>query len=262
MKIVSVLNAKGGVAKTTTAIALADYLSQKHKVLLLDIDPQANATMSLLAHGVGNKVKTPTMFHVMRDWADDEERTIKKAIVPSKKGNLDLVPAHLKMETYKHNFKLSIPVPSRFIKDVLKPVAKEYDFVIIDCPADVSVYVESAIKNADLCLVPSTYGLYGFKAIQIAMKFIHSIHKSYDKFRILYTRVESQATRIQDKMSEDIQVFEDSGAVLPFRIPKEQMVENCQAEHGSLMLDAKYKRSKARAAYAQLGKFVEEHFNV
>lgn len=245
MKIISVLNAKGGVAKTTTAIALADYLSQKHKVLFIDIDPQANGTMSLLSHDVGDKLKSPTMHTVMRDWAEDQERTIKDAIVRSELGNLDLVPAHLKMEAFKHTFKLSLPVPSRFMADILKPVKEDYEYVVIDCPADVSIYVESAIKNSDLCIVPSTYDLYGFKAIQIIMQFMFSIHNNkFDKFKILYTRVNSRATKIQEQMQKHIDIFEKFDAVLPFHVPAEQMVTNAQGEHKSLMLDGKYKNPR------------------
>lgn len=263
MYILSVLNAKGGVAKTTTAIALADYLSIKHKVLLIDIDPQANATMSLLSQDVGQKLKTPTMYNVMRSWADSQERTIKAAILPSGREGLDLVPADLKMETFKHSFKLALPVPSRFIADILKPVKKSYDYVVIDCPADVSIYVESAIKNSDLCIVPSTYDLYGFKAIQIIMQFIMSIRgKKHRGFKVLYTRVKSRATKIQSQMQKYIDVFEQYNAVLPFQVPEEQAVTNAQGEHKSLMLDPIYKRSKARAAYARLAEYVEGEAHV
>lgn len=264
MYIVSVLNAKGGVAKTTTALALADYLSKTHRVLFIDLDPQANATSTLLSLDIGQEPEDPTLFDVFNDFVMRSKKTIKSALRPSELKNLDLCPAHLDLEPYKEFFKLKMSRPVELLPDVLEPVQKDYDFCIVDCPADVSVYVESAIACADLNIVPTTFDLYGFQALQIVLKFMFSIHKSneYDKFRVLYTRVKSSATKIQQEMAHYMESFESRGFVLPFKVKEEQAVTNAQSKHDSLMLSPGYKNSSARMAYKKLGEFVKEQANV
>ena len=263
MKIISVLNAKGGVAKTTSSLALADYLSKSHKVLFLDLDPQANATSTLLNLDIGQEAEEPTLSDTIHDFVMRQKHSIKKSIRPADLGNLDMSPAHLDLEPYKDFFKQKLPRPDRLIAEILKPVKKDYDFVICDCPADISLYVESAISASDLCLVPTTYDLYGFKALQILLKVMFSIHDSdYDRFRVLYTRVKSSATKIQQEMSSYIEIFEKRGVVLPYRIPEEQSVTNAQARHHSLMLNSAYKNSTARKRYEDVGEFIKEYCHV
>lgn len=261
MKIISVLNAKGGVAKTTTALALADYLSKDHKVLFMDLDPQANATSTLLNLDVGKDAEDPTLYDVIDKWVRRDNRIIEKAIRSTSTKNLDICPAHLELEPSKDIFKQKLYRPLELISDILEPVKENYDFVVLDCPADISLYVESAIFTADLCLVPTTYDMYGFKAVQIVIRFMMSIHRNpdYRKFRILYTRVKSRATKVQEEMQRYIEVFEKRDVVLPFRIPEEQAVTNAQSKHDSLMLDKPYKNSTARSAYKKLGEFVKDY---
>jgi chromosome partitioning protein len=140
--IISVANQKGGCGKTTTAVNLGSVLARKHKVLLIDIDPQGNLTTSF---GVNKGELNRTMYDVMLDGG------IEKAIL--KKDNLDIVPSVIDLAGAE--VQLSGRMGREYIlANELKKLSKQYDFIIIDTPPNLGVFTINALVASDYVLIP------------------------------------------------------------------------------------------------------------
>jgi len=140
-KVISLLNHKGGVGKTTSVINIGAALVElDKKVLLIDLDPQANLTLSL---GVG---RTPnTIYEALRG-------EIELSPVPVR-DNLDVVIATLDLSGAE--MELINEAGREFImRELLSPVREEYDFIIIDCPPSLGLLTLNALTSSDYVLIP------------------------------------------------------------------------------------------------------------
>lgn len=260
MKVISVMNAKGGVAKTTSALCLASYLSkQGYRTLFLDLDPQANATSHLMKLEVGETPDCKTLYDVLHDLVMTKDKeAILKAIYPIEE-NLALVPASNTLEPLKDFVKSNSRNPLKLMTNVLKPIQDDFDFVLLDCPPDISVYVESAIFVSDFLLLPTTYDRFGFEGVAQVIGAINEIHEGeYENYKVLYTMVNPSATRIKAEMGKYEKMLDDLDAVLPFQIPIDQSVKNAQAQEHDLLNNKSYKNSRARLNYEKLGQYILE----
>lgn len=158
-KIIAVVNQKGGVGKTTTSINLAaSFAAMKRKVMLIDFDPQGNASVG---SGVTkDKVKFAAHDVLLGD------ATLKQALINTGFGydllptNQDLIIAEMKL--------LQAPEREQRLKTLLQPVLAHYDFILIDCPPSLSVLTANALVAADSVLVPiqcEYYALEGLSAL-------------------------------------------------------------------------------------------------
>ncbi|OCS88913.1 ParA family protein [Caryophanon latum] len=182
-KVISLINMKGGVGKTTLSVGIADYLAEyfnkdeNYKVLLIDMDPQFNSTQALFeAYYKGDYFKD--IFSI--------EKTVSKFFKPQVNftevyqsppadelvveltdnlhiicGDLNLVLAN-KSADYSHTKRLR-----RFIH--ANKLKEKYDFIIIDCPPTLTIYTESALLASDYYVIPNRldiYSLIGIKALQ------------------------------------------------------------------------------------------------
>jgi chromosome partitioning protein len=145
-KVIAIANQKGGVGKTTTAINLAASLAVlEYRVLLIDADPQANATS-----GVGfdvRNVKT-SIYECVVDDVDP-----KSIILNTNTPNFDLLPSHIDLVGAEIEM-LNLPYRERVLKQVIDKVSHEYDFIIIDCSPSLGLITVNALTAANSVLIP------------------------------------------------------------------------------------------------------------
>lgn len=172
-KVIAIVNQKGGVGKTTTAINLAASLAVlEKKVLIIDADPQANTT-SGLNFSPDNEDKR-TLYEVLIG-----ERDIQDTLIQTEIANLHMIPSHINLvgaeiELLKKQNRESI------MKEALAPIRNEYDFILIDCSPSLGLITVNSLTAADSVIVPVQPEFFALEGIGKLLQTIRLVQGGYN----------------------------------------------------------------------------------
>lgn len=264
-KVVSIINMKGGVGKTTLSIGIADYLSEiGNSVLIIDADPQFNGTQAMLdtykakeyndieseCNYYNNEVipnlrTIYKLFKPQTDMMHSYETPSSEELIINLKENLDILCGDLNLvlvnKVSDHTFVKRI---RNFIDD--NELRSKYDYIIIDCPPTLTIYTDSALMASDYYLIPNRIDRYSMVGIDSLQKAVNNLIReeriALKCIGLVYTMVNSNPSPKQQKIKTSFESKETVNNIEIFNAST-SIVNNIQFGVGG-PLPTKYKSSK------------------
>lgn len=255
-KIIAFINQKGGVGKTTSAINIAAIYSQLlgKKVLLVDMDPQGNASTGL---GIYPDKITKTIY----DALIEPNFSVKDAIYKTYINNLDLIPSNSGLSAAEAKLNAMVAGGQFKLQGVLSKVKQEYDLILIDCPPSMGYLSVNALTAADECIIPLQAELYSIQGVANLQETITAIQTYTNQklvLRGLLITLFDSRTKIHQENEQNLRNhFQEK--VFKTNIPKNIKLAACVNDGRAIITDGM--NSPGAQAYLKLVQELEGELN-